>query len=132
MKRYYFMLFMIAIAFSLASCSQGHKGDKGENGDTVVGPAGPQGDPGQDGRDGAVGPAGADGRIATVVPLCPGVSSYPGVFVEVALLINGSLYAVYSANDGFLTLIPPGDYHSNAIGSACNFHVNADATVTTL
>ena len=78
---------------------------------------------------GVAGPAGADGRIATVVPLCPGVSNY-GTFVEVGMCINGQLYAVYSANGGFMTLLAPGNYASNAIGSACNLTVHSNCIVS--
>lgn len=84
---------------------------------------------GETGPQGLQGPQGANGAAATVVPLCPGVSNY-GVFVEVALCLNDSLYAVYSANGGFLTLLAPGNYSSNAIGSACNLTVAAHCKVS--
>ncbi len=104
----------------------------------VPGPKGEQGAPGQngqdgrdgiDGQDGAQGPSGADGQPATVVQLCPGTTSYPGVFVEVALCINNELYGVYSANGGFLTKLPQGNYYSNGIGSACNFTVLSNCQI---
>jgi len=76
---------------------------------------GPQGIPGQ---------PGAPGTTITPVQFCPNTSpSYPSTFPESAFCIDGSLYAVYSANDGFLTLIPPGTYVSNAVGSSCTFTV---------
>src|ERR1700677_3652665 len=59
--------------------------------------------------------------IIEPVQFCPGTPSYPSTFPEVGWCLNGELYAVYSSNDGFLTLIPPGNYQSNAIGSSCNF-----------
>lgn len=60
----------------------------------------------------------------TPVQFCPNVTpTYPTTFPEVAFCIQGNLYAVYSANDGFLTLIPPGVYSSNAVGSSCTFTV---------
>lgn len=58
------------------------------------------------------------------IQFCPGVTpSYPTTFPEVGFCINNVLYAVYSANNGFLTVIPTGYYNSNAIGSACSFTV---------
>lgn len=69
--------------------------------------------------------------VDQVVPvkLCPGTPSYPSVFVEYALCIESQLYGVYSANDGFLALLPPGNYASNAIGSSCNFTVALNCVV---
>lgn len=145
MKNYQMMLLMIAVAAILAGCSkpeQGEKGEAGSPGNSIVGPRGPagdtgapgtpgpKGDTGNPGDPGETGPAGSDGRIATVVQLCPGVTVYPSAFVEVALLINGKLYAVYSVPGAFLTEIPPGRYYSAGIGSACDFTVNADGTVS--
>lgn len=100
------------LIFNLVRC-QGPKGEPG-----AVGPQGPAG------VQGAVGPAGANGTAITVVQFCPGNGSqYPRMFPEVGFCINNSIYAVYSANDGFLTLIPPGTYQSNAVGSTCDFTV---------
>ena len=140
-KDYKLMMVAVSLAFLLASCTKPEKGERGEvgaPGQTVTGPQGPQGDtgptgpkgdPGQPGDQGASGPAGSDGTVITIVQLCPGQTAYPGVFIEVAMCINDNLYAVYSANDGFLTLIPPGTYHSNAIGSACNLTVKPHCVV---
>lgn len=92
---------------------------------------GSQGAPGATGSDGARGPAGApgsDAASARVVPLCPGTSNY-GTFVEVALCLDDQLYAIYSQNGGFMTLLAPGNYTSNAIGSACNLTVQAHCVV---
>jgi hypothetical protein len=70
------------------------------------------------------GPPGTPGTVITTVQFCPNVVSiYPTTFPEYGLCINGNVYAVYSANDGFLTLTPPGTYNSNAIGSACAFTI---------
>ena len=92
---------------------------------------GPQGIPGQNGAPSPIGPQLPDGTTVTPVQFCPGVSpTYPSTFPEYGLCIEGSLYAVYSANDGFLTLIPPGQYQSNAIGSNCNFTVLSGCEVT--
>ena len=86
--------------------------------------------PGPVGATGATGPSGADGTAFTVVQLCPGVPSYPGTFIETALCIDNQLYAVYSANDGFLTLLTPGSYSSDGIGSSCNLTVLPNCVVT--
>lgn len=67
---------------------------------------------------------GINGNTVTPVKLCEGIYSYPNTFVEQAFCINGGLYAVYSANGGFLTYLPNGAYSSNGIGSACNLVVN--------
>ncbi len=110
---------VIIIALLLAGCGNGQKGDAGDPGAS-----------GATGAEGRTGPKGEDGVIATVVPLCPGVTTYSEVFVEVALCINNSLYAVYSTHGGFLTSLPPGTYRSNAIGSACNLTVGLNCTVS--
>lgn len=78
---------------------------------------------------GATGAAGLNGTIITPVKFCSQSPSYPTTFPEYGLCINNNLYAVYSANDGFLTLIPPGVYSSNAIGSACSFTVLANCKI---
>lgn len=117
-------LICISIAFVLAGCGT-EKFESGSNGQPgIVGPKGDKGDPGDRG------PAGADGLPAQVVMLCSGINTYPGVFVEVALCLNNKLYGVYSANGGFLTELPPGNYSSNAIGSACNLTVHANCIVS--
>lgn len=85
--------------------------------------------PGPAGKDGVNGKDGAPGTQITVVQLCPGTTTYPSTFVEVAFCINDKLYAVYSANNGFETEIVPGAYSSNAIGSTCSFVVEAHCAV---
>lgn len=101
--------------------------------------SGIDGTKGSDGQEGAIGPqgaqgiqglAGADGTQITVVALCPGTPSYPSIFLEDALCINNALYGVYSANGGFLTLLPPGTYSSNAIGATCSLTVRPHCQVT--
>jgi hypothetical protein len=107
-------LSMLAIAAILTACG----GADGRNG--------------KDGTNGAAGingTNGADATPVTIVQLCPGTPSYGSVYVENAICLNGQLQAVYSANGGFLTRLTDGDYTSNGIGSACNFHVNG-CTVT--
>lgn len=91
-----------------------------------VGPAGPQGPAGERG------PKGDTGDVideVQVIRLCPGTPSYPSVFIEVAFCIDGKLYATYSANGGFSTELTPGAYHSNAIGSSCNFTVEPGCVI---
>lgn len=89
------------------------------------GPRGDQGFPGVSGIPGEAGPQGAPGidlDAVSIVPLCPGVSNY-STFIEVGFCINNNLYATYSTHGGFSTLLAPGAYSSNAVGSSCNFVV---------
>jgi len=72
----------------------------------------------------------SNGTIITPIQFCPGSPNYPNSFPEVGFKFGTSIYAVYSANDGFMTLIPPGLYQSNAIGSNCTFTVNPNGTIT--
>lgn len=112
MRKLLVILILLFIALLLNGCAvQGEKGDtgvQGPKGDT--GAQGPQGIPGQS-------------NITSIVPLCPGTPTYGAVYTEIALCINNQLYAVYSANGGFLTLLTPGAYSSNGIGSRCNLNV---------
>lgn len=118
------------IAFILLTTGCGNSGYVLVKGDT-----GEKGDPGQVGGTGPAGPQGAPGSPGlnatpvTMIKLCPGVTTYPTVFVEYAFCIGGSLYATYSANDGFTTILPPGRYSSNAIGSSCNFIVTSGCNI---
>jgi hypothetical protein len=73
---------------------------------------------------------GIDGTLITAVQFCSGTGVYPSVFPEVGFVIGGHLYAVYSANGGYLFEVLPGRYSSNAIGNSCSFTVNADLTVS--
>jgi hypothetical protein len=58
------------------------------------------------------------------VKFCPNDAPvYPSKFPEVGFCLANKLYAVYSANGGFMTEIPPGTYRSNAVGSSCTFVV---------
>lgn len=84
---------------------------------------------GNTGNTGATGAAGTPGTVISSVQLCPGTPSYPSKFIEVAFCISDQLYAVYSANDGFMTLIPSGTYSSNGIGSSCTLTVAAHCVV---
>lgn len=138
------LLFALAYVFSITGCAppghsttytliQGPKGDTGVQGPTGnAGPTGPRGLQGLTivGPQGPAGIAGLNGTNASIgiVPLCPGVSNY-GTFVEIGLCINHDLYGVYSANGGFMTYLAPGNYSSNAIGSACNLTVHTNCVV---
>lgn len=84
---------------------------------------------GAKGATGDQGSAGTPGTVISSVQLCSGTPSYPSKFIEVAFCIDDQLYAVYSANDGFMTLIPPGTYSSNGIGSSCTLTVAAHCVV---
>lgn len=82
------------------------------------------------GPQGIPGTAGTNGTTINPVQFCPSVTpNYPTTFPESGFCIDGNIYAVYSANDGFLTLIPPGQYVSNAIGSICTFQVLPNCVV---
>lgn len=94
---------------------------------TYVPVVGPKGDTGSDGADGR---NGVDASPVTVVQLCPGTTTYPSTFVEVAFCIQGNLYATYSANGGFSTQLVPGSYNSSTAGSSCTFVVVEGCTVT--
>jgi len=84
----------------------------------------------QNGQNGQMGPQGLDGTTITPVQFCQGVTpTYPNTFPESGLCIDGSIYAVYSQYNGFLALIPPGEYTSQAVGSACNFTVLPNCVV---
>ena len=127
---------LIAALLMLSACGPSAVFEKdgipGKDGaDGVNGTNGSNGSNGTDGQDGLNGLNGADGTQIGVVVFCPGYAPvYPTVFPEVGMCINDKLYAVYSANGGFLAPIPEGRYSSNAIGSACTFNVGPHCTIT--
>jgi hypothetical protein len=99
------------------------------------GPQGTQGIQGQQGVAGSTGPAGAQGIAGTsvvMVQFCSAsfVASYPSTFPESGLCIGGQLYGVYSANGGFLSVLPPGAYSSDGINSSCNFTIATNCSIT--
>lgn len=103
------------------------------NGASVIGPQGATGSTGisgANGATGAVGASGANGTTITVVQFCPGTPSYPSTFPEVGFCINGNVYAVYSANDGFMTYTPPGTYSSDGINDSCTFTIGINCSIT--
>jgi hypothetical protein len=85
----------------------------------------------KDGAPGAVGPQGTEAVSPYVVQFCPGVTAqYPSVFPESGICLSGQIWAVYSTNDGYGTLIPPGVYESTAVGSSCTFTVGPNCEVS--
>jgi hypothetical protein len=86
---------------------------------------------GATGANGAQGQAGAPGIVVTPVQLCPAsfVATYPSVFPESALCVSNHLYGVYSANGGFLAVLPPGVYSSNGINASCTFTITANCGI---
>lgn len=84
---------------------------------------------GSNGVIGPTGPTGSPGTIITLIPFCPGVTVYPSTFLEYGLCVSGVMYGVYSYANGFLAMLPNGNYQSNAVGSQCNFTIT-DCSVT--
>lgn len=158
MRHLYVILTLIALFVATASCSgpRGLPGDQGIPG--LQGPTGDVGAPGISPTvllrpanasecptggvaievgtqttpvcNGAVGVPGVNAPSVNLMQLCPGTPSYPSTFVEFGICIGSNLYAVYSANGGFLTSLPSGAYYSNAIGSTCNFTVTSGCSIT--
>ena len=86
------------------------------------------------GLNGAQGIAGVNGTNATpvtAIQLCPAsfIPTYPSIFPEVAFCISNKMYGVYSANGGFMTYLPIGNYNSNGINASCNFNIQANCVV---
>lgn len=95
----------------LSGCGQG-----------PIGGPGPQGDPGL--------PAQNPSPI-TPIQLCGACTPvYPNVFPEYGVCIDNQLYGVYSANGGFLALLPPGAYTSDGVGCQCTLTISANCQVT--
>ena len=102
---------------------QGAQGPQGEQGPVgpigSTGAQGPQGDPGQPGTQ------------ITTIQFCKGITpTYPSTFPEIGICIDNQLYAVYSANGGFMVLVTPGTYSSNGINASCTFTVGPNCEVT--
>jgi hypothetical protein len=68
-------------------------------------------------------------QVVTTVKFCPQTPSYPNTFVEYGICLNNQVWGVYSANGGFLALLPPGAYSSDGINSSCNFTILANCVV---
>ena len=111
-----------------AQGAQGATGATGQQGAT--GSQGNAGQNGSNGHDGTNGHNGTNGTIVTAMQFCPGITPhYPSAFPEVGFCIAGTLYAVYSANDGFLAEITPGTYSSDGIHASCTFTVESNCEV---
>lgn len=133
-------LILIFMMFGMVGCGlrdgqAGLNGAPGVKGDTgAVGATGPQGVPGPagaNGSNGTNGTNGADASPVTIVPFCPGfTATYPSVFPEYGICLQNQLYGVYSANGGFMALLPPGTYSSNGINASCTFTIGANCQVT--
>lgn len=80
--------------------------------------------------NGTNGSNGTNGTVVQSIQFCPGTTVYPSNFQELGFCIGNKIYAVYSANNGFLTEIVPGAYQSNAIGNSCNFTVAVNCQVS--
>lgn len=117
---FYFFAILANAVFVLNSCAP----------KTTTEVRGTPGITGATGGQGANGHDGEDATPVTVVQLCPGHSTYPSVFLEYAICLQGQLYGVYSSNGGFLALLPPGTYSSNAIGSACTLTIGTNCEVS--
>lgn len=111
--RIYALLMTLCALTMLVGCGQGPKGDRGARGST-----------GFDGSDGQ------DANPVRIVKLCDGTTTYPTQFVEIGFCVDSRLYATFSANGGFSTELPRGEYSSNAIGSSCNFKVGYNCEIT--
>src|ERR1700689_3913792 len=115
--KYAIVLMLMLSAFRSPKGESGNDGasivgPQGAPGQSIVGPVGPAGAPGLNGTNGI------DATPVTIVQFCSNVTpTYPSVFPEYGICLGGQLYGVYSANGGFLALLPPGEYNSNAIGS---------------
>ncbi len=105
---------LLIVMLALCACGQGSSGTV-ETSAPVVGPQGPQGPAGSNGTDGST---------VTPTQLCENpVTTYPSTFAEIAFCIDGTLYAVYSANGGFLVPLLNGNYSSDGINASCDFTV---------
>lgn len=115
--------FYVICGTTSAFISNGAEGTAGNNG--VDGQKGDKGDPGDQGIPGVAG--------TRIIPIqfCVGFTpTYPYVFPEAGLIIDGIVYGVYSANDGFLAPLPPGVYMSNGINASCTFTINPDGSIS--
>jgi hypothetical protein len=86
---------------------------------------------GSKGATGLQGNPGQDSDQVTIFKFCPNVTgNYPSIFPEYGIRLDSKVYAVYSSNGGFLTLLTPGTYKTTGIGSNCNFTVNSDGSLS--
>lgn len=85
---------------------------------------------GEKGDTGATGAAGMNATSVEFVKFCNSANPSYGSFPEYGMRVGTKIYAVYSANNGFLTLLSPGTYVTTSTGLNCNFTVNNDGTVS--
>lgn len=86
---------------------------------------------GATGPQGPTGASGQDSTPITMVKFCPNITAqYSSSFPEWGIKIGTQIWAVYSQNGGFLTLLVPGRYTTTGVGSNCNFTVNNDGTLS--
>lgn len=136
------ILSLIVVALSLAACGQGPQGAGCTVSPIGVSVAAPNGGSllqcgatqqlilnGSNGQNGSNGLNGTNGTTVAPVQFCPGTSVYPSTFIEVGFCIDNTLYAVYSANGGFLTTVLPGSWGSNGINASCNFVVGNNCQI---
>ena len=121
---------------SLITCTNGTSslvlnGTNGINGTNGTnGSNGSNGSNGHDGANGAAGSNGTNGTVITAVQFCGGITgSYPSTFPEIGFCIDHNIYAVYSANGGFLTEVLPGTWSSDGINASCTFTVGPNCQV---
>lgn len=121
---------------SLISCGDGStslvlNGTNGSNGaDGHDGATGATGATGAQGIAGTNGTDGKDGTVVAPIQFCgKSHGSYPSTFPEVGFCIDDEIYAVYSANGGFLTEVLPGTWSSDGINSSCTFTVKPHCVV---
>lgn len=113
---------LISCAGSSAVVLNGAKGNNGSKGTN--------GSNGSNGSNGVNGSNGTNGTVIVPENFCPGfVQSYPNTFAESGLCIAGQLYGVYSANDGFLALLPPGTYSSVGINASCTVTIGPNCKI---
>lgn len=92
---------------------------------------GTDGTNGTNGSNGSNGTNGTNGTVVEPIQFCTGFTqTYPSVFAECGFCINGIMYGVYSANDGFLAELPPGTYSSDGINSSCTFTIGDNCKVS--
>lgn len=127
-----YLLIPIILSVGLVAC----RGPEGIQGDTVAGPKGSIGLTGGNGPVGLPGTSGLNGSNGTdatilTVQFCQGITpAYPSTFPELGFCISNQLYGVYSANDGFMVLLPPGTYTSNGLNATCTFTVGENCQVS--
>lgn len=117
-----------------ADGSNGINGTNGNNGATgSTGATGDQGQPGPQGIQGIAGAPGTNATPVTMLQFCAGYTpTYPSVFPEDGLCLNGVVYAIYDQANGYdyLSEIPPGRYESSTTGASCSFTVSSNCVVS--